>query len=94
MHDLAVKLCKNSEFDPKIKMNFDQLMTTYSMTVANLGVSFTTDIIVKYSNLASQPVFYKLDSPLTYRNSSIIYKKNKYLSKAAQEFIKVVEESI
>lgn len=94
MHDLAVKLCKNSDFEPKIKMIFDQLMTTYSMTVANLGVSFTTDIIVKYCNLASHPVFYKLDTPMAYRKSSITYKKNKYLSKAAQEFIKVVQESI
>ena len=71
MHDLAVKLCKNSDFEPKIKMIFDQLMTTYSMTVANLGVSFTTDIIVKYCNLASHPVFYKLDTPMAYRKSSI-----------------------
>lgn len=94
MHDLAIKLCKSSGFEPNIKMIFDQLMTTYSMTVANLGVSFTTDIIVKYCNLASHPVFYKIDSPLTYRDSSVIYKKNKYLSKAAQEFINIIQESI
>lgn len=74
-------------FKPQRVMRPDQLMTAYNMSKAGMGVSFVTDTLIQSVTAGVELVFYKLNSPLAQRTLYIGHKKNRYVSRAVQEFI-------
>ena len=88
----ANRLFEEQDFTPKnVVINLDQLITSYNMACAGLGVIFVSDIVVK-SSKQQGVVFYKLTGLSVYRTMQIGYKKNRYISKAMSEFIKIAKE--
>lgn len=85
-------LFEEENFKPdKVVIYLDQLITSYNMACAGLGVAFVTDIVVK-SSKNTGCVFYKLSGRSTHRSMAIGYKKNKYRSKAMSAFIETAKE--
>ncbi len=88
----AKQLFEEQNFTPQnVVINLDQLITSYNMACAGLGVIFVSDIVVKTSKQQGV-VFYKLSGNSVYRTMQIGYKKNRYVSKAMSEFIKIAKE--
>lgn len=92
LYSLGLNLCKNAGFRPKIKMYLNQILTSYALSLAGHGVSFISDTVVQFGNFARSPVLYAIDDPLSCRHSSLIRKKNHYVSKALQEFTLLLRE--
>lgn len=92
LHRMAVKLCKNAGFNPKIQIENKTIDSTIAMVIAGLGVSIIPDSVVKYGNLAHNPVYYTIKDEDAKRNLVVAFKKNKELSKLAIEFIGVLRE--
>lgn len=92
MHDRALSLCKNYGFSPKIRMELDQLMTTYHMANRGIGVSFVTDVLINLSCVSSTAVYYRLNDREARRNVFIAHKKNRYVTNAMSAFIETARD--
>lgn len=92
LHKMAVKLCKKAGFNPKIQIENKTIDSTIAMVIAGLGVSIIPDSIIRYGNLAHNPVYYSIKDDEAKRKLVVAFKKNKELSKSAMEFIEVLKE--
>lgn len=80
-------ICQAYGFEPERVLYLDQLMTSYNMSRAGMGIAFVPDMLVRRAPAGEELLFYKLDSPLAIRRLYIGHKKHRYVSQAAQEFI-------
>ncbi len=92
MHRRAQMLCKESGFVPKSRIYLDQLITSYNMACAGMGIAFTTDILVSNAS-GGGCVYYKIKGDDVTRRMYIGFKRNRYLSKACQAFIEVAKNT-
>lgn len=84
---ISEEVCKKAGFKPKEIMQVPQMMTSFSLTNAGVGVSFITESAVRYNNIHNHPIYYRISKDLCSRSISIAYKKNKYLLKACKLLI-------
>ncbi len=88
----AKQLFEEQNFTPKnVVIHLDQLITSYNMACAGLGIIFVSDEVIKLSNQQGI-TFYKLKDNSLHRTMQIGYKKNKYVSKVMSEFINIAKE--
>jgi len=91
MNKRASRLCEESGFEPKAKIYLDQLITAYNLACAGMGITFVTDILVEKATTEGC-VYYSLKGKSAYRKMRIGYKKNKYINRAADAFVKTAVE--
>lgn len=86
----ACTICAKHGFQPKVAIEPEQQITAYNMSSCGLGISFCGDLLIQ--NVPSQDdlLFYKLDSPESKITVNAFYRHSRYLSKAMQEFLKVL----
>ena len=78
---------------PKILFELNQLATVYNLISIGLGISFISDTLIKRSPaMQDQLYFSQIDDPDTKRNVFFHSKKNRYVTKAMEEFIKISKE--
>ena len=81
----------NNMMPSNVVLHLDQHLTSHNIACAGLGLAFVSDEVVKLSKRQGL-VFYKLDNKYAARTMHIAYKKNRYVSKAMQEFINIAKE--
>ena len=91
MRERGRQMCRDSGFEPQIGMELNQLMTIYNLVDQQLGVAFISDTIVKLSPPGRNILFYKLQGTLATRHINLAYKRSRYVSRAMDAFIKLVE---
>ena len=90
MQRRAQVLCENAGFTPKARINLDQLITSYNMASAGMGIAFVTDVLVSSAG-GGNCVYYKINDENILRRMYVGYKKNRYLSKACRAFIEMAK---
>lgn len=85
------EIFKRAEMKPKIQLKLNQILTTYHLTEQGVGISFISDTVVKKMENNGNMLYYKIDDPHTKRNVYLYYRKNKHLSKALTEFIRIAK---
>ena len=50
MYRRAQDLCENAGFTPKVRINLDQIITSFNMACAGMGIAFTTYMLATSSN--------------------------------------------
>lgn len=88
MQRRAQVLCEDAGFHPKARIHLDQLITSYNMACAGMGVAFVTDVLVSSAG-AENCIYYKINDKNILRRMYVGYKRNRYLSKACQAFIQM-----
>lgn len=91
MQRRAETIFSEAQFEPNVRIHLDQLITSYNMARAGMGVAFITDMLAIYSNDDSC-LFYKLDTTNIKRTMYIGYKKNSYLTKSCRAFIEIAKQ--
>lgn len=91
MQRRAQILCENAGFTPNARIYLDQLITSYNMACAGMGITFVTDILATSAN-GENCVYYKIKGEDTTRRMYIGYKRNRYISKACSAFIDTAKE--
>lgn len=91
MQRRAQILCENAGFTPNARIYLDQLITSYNMACAGMGIAFVTDILATSAN-GENCVYYKIKGEDTTRRMYIGYKRNRYISKACSAFINTAKE--
>lgn len=82
-------ICQRENIQPNYILKLDQVMTTYHLTQYGMGISIVNDTLIKHLHTDSSVVYYKLDAPEAQRDVYLYYKKNAYLTRAMQEFIRI-----
>lgn len=78
---------------PAALMHFNQQLTAYSFAQHGFGATFVSDTLIKAAPSAKLK-FYRFSFQMTERWISIGYKKDRYLTKAMQIFIKTAQEMV
>ena len=78
---------------PARTITAEQTMTTLALTQSGVGVSLITESSLRNCPLTRPPALYLADSEICRRKMYIAYPRNKYLSRAARELIRILKES-
>ena len=70
-----------------------QTMTSLALTQSGVGVSLITESSLRNCHLTNPPALYLADSDICRRRMFIAYPRNKYLSRASRELIRILRES-
>ena len=70
---------------PKVRIYLDQMITSYNLACAGMGIAFVPDILVCSADERCC-VYYRIKSGNSYRKMYIGRKKNKYYSNACAAF--------
>lgn len=86
MREITDSIFAEADVLPEDTMEFDQLMTSLSYAESGFGICFLTDTILKYTKGCTGLCYYIPETRYAERTLYIIYKKSKYLSRAAKAF--------
>lgn len=85
----AAKMCSRQGYSPNIILKPDQVVTAFNMAGKGVGAAFIPDGLVQNVPYDAPLCYYKLDDTLSVRHIYLYKKRNKYLTKAMEEFIYV-----
>ncbi len=88
------QLFEHFDCRPQRTIRAEQTTTTFAMTMAGAGVSLVSQSRADDDRIADQIKFYIADEDLCRRKIYVAYPKNKYLSKASERFIDILEECV
>ena len=91
---IANKVFNEKDIIPHAALQAQNLYTAMSFVLEGLGVTLIPDTMIKYGNIKNHPCYYALDSVFAKNSICLLYKKNRYLSKAATEYSKILKQLI
>jgi DNA-binding transcriptional LysR family regulator len=94
LYSLAYEIFSASGFNPDVILYSERIETAFSWTLAGIGLSFIPDFLIRFGNYYKHPVYYKLKSEKASRHLCIAFRKNRYLSRVAIEYIAVLKRLI
>ena len=87
------KIFQENSITPKIILELDQLATAYHVACYGMGITIISDTLAQKANYDSTMLYYKINSTHTFRDVFFYNKKNKYITKAMEEFIKIAQKT-
>lgn len=84
---------QKAKVNPIIKLEPNQQISAYNFSCHDLGISFIGDKLVQSVANDDAVVYYKLDPSDALRDVNIFYKKNKFMRKSTEEFLKLLQEN-
>lgn len=85
----AELICHHQNYIPNIILKLDQQATAYHLACYGMGITFVSDTLIHKVLPNPNIVFCRLDDPDASRSISFYCKKNKYITKAMREFLKI-----
>lgn len=94
IHTLMLDLCSKADFEPNIVLQTNKLETAYYLAQKGVGCTIVSDTLIRHANLKEHPIYYALPEKSSVRNIIVVYKKNRYLSHIAEEFISILKKNL
>ena len=91
MYHRAEKLCAAAGFEPQVRISLDQLITSYNLASAGMGIAFVSDKLVEHAG-GQNCVYYRLSGEHAVRRMYIGYKRSRYVSRACTAFVETAKE--
>jgi len=93
--DTSNKLCEDAGFTPKVVFESSNIETVQSLVAAGMGVAFVPQMVARAGWSQHAPAYVSIKEPYTpYRTIVIAHKRDRYMSRAADVFIKTMLESM
>lgn len=92
--NIMSELFRRYSMTPDGGISVTQTMTSFGLTLSGAGISLITEGSLKSGNMNKSVALYLIDEDLGQRDMYIAYPRNKYLSGAAKEFIRIFKETI
>ncbi|MFF2089958.1 LysR family transcriptional regulator [Paenibacillus sp. NPDC058174] len=90
---ITVELCQRSGFTPNIVFESSNMETIQSLVAGGMGIAFVPRMLTRYRGSEFAPAYLPLaDNPS--RTLVIAYRKGRYLSKAADAFIRTMNSTM
>jgi DNA-binding transcriptional LysR family regulator len=91
LHHIAANLCKQSGFKPNIILESESIEAAHALTTAGMGITFVPDTLVHYYKVIKPPLYFSIEELMPIRQVVVGYRKGRYLSKSANEFIEITK---
>lgn len=85
----GLKMCSRQNYTPNIILKPDQVVSAFNMASRGVGATLLPDGLVSSLTYEVPLWYYKVDEDLSLRHVYVYKKRNKYLTKAMEEFIRV-----
>lgn len=92
--DKCEKIYEEAHLSPKTIISAQNLYTAVSFVLEGVGCTLIPDTLIKYGNMQKHPCYYAIDSELTVNKVCLLTRKNRYLSRAAEEYSKILKQLI
>jgi DNA-binding transcriptional LysR family regulator len=92
LHQIATSLCRQAGFKPRIILESESIEAAHALVAAGIGVAFIPDTLAKFKKVSSHPQYFSLRGQAPSRTVIIAYRKGRYLSRPANEFINIAKE--
>ena len=92
MHQIAISLCKQAGFNPKIILESESIEATQALVSSGMGIAFVPDSITSFPQTPIAPIYFQIKDLETTRTLVACYIKKRYLSRAVQEFISIMKD--
>lgn len=92
LHQIAESLCKQSGYKPKVVLESESIEAAHALAAAGMGITLIPDTLAKFSRLAIPPLYFSIEGLAPVRQLVVGYRKGRYLSKAAAEFISLTKD--
>jgi DNA-binding transcriptional LysR family regulator len=93
--ETSIKLCEDAGFTPKVVFESSNIETVQSLVAAGMGVAFVPQMVARAGWSQHAPAYVTIKEPYTpYRTIVIAHKRDRYLSRAADVFIRTMLESM
>lgn len=86
----ADRICHNFHFLPKIRLELDQQITAYNLSRYGMGISFSSDTLIRHVPEEQSLVYYKLNHQDASREVNFYYKRSRYMPKIVQAFLDII----
>ncbi|MBO9608470.1 MAG: LysR family transcriptional regulator [Paenibacillaceae bacterium] len=83
---ITTQLCRDAGFDPRVVFESSNIETVQSLVAAGMGIAFVPSMVSRAPGTPFAPVYRALNGR-PHRTIVIAYRKDRYLSKAAEAFI-------
>ena len=93
MYEHAIRIFKENDVTPHIRLSLDQLSTSVLLCMQGNGCTFVTDTIFKYHKFDNGILLYNVTGSVT-RSFGVAHKKEDRSSKVIKEFIRIAKNSI
>lgn len=87
-HSRVMAICRSYRFTPKPILTLNQQLTSYNMACAGVGAVFVSDTLVKSAPPNPNICYYKIKGDMVERDICFYYKKNRYMPRCAEQFLK------
>ncbi|MUT65423.1 LysR family transcriptional regulator [Paenibacillus sp. NEAU-GSW1] len=89
---ITVELCQRSGFTPQFVFESSNMETIQSLVAGGMGIAFVPRMLTRSKGSELAPIYLSLESDPS-RTLVIAYRKGRYLSKAADAFIKTMKST-
>lgn len=86
----ADRICHNSRFQPQIKLELEQQITAYNLSRYGMGISFSSDTLIRHAPEDGRLVYYKLNHQEASREVNFYYKRKRYMPKTVSTFLDMI----
>ncbi|MDQ8735391.1 LysR family transcriptional regulator [Paenibacillus sp. LHD-38] len=90
---ITVDLCEQSGFTPRIVFESSNIETIQSLVAGGMGIAFVPQMLTRVKGSEFAPIYLPLSSKPT-RTLVVASRKGRYLSKAADAFIRTLNKTI
>lgn len=90
---IVVDLCREAGFEPRIVFESSNIETVQSLVAAGMGIAFVPQMVMR-DGAPDAPVYARLAEPRPTRMLVIAHRHGRYLPKAAEAFIRVLQDVI
>lgn len=87
LRKIAISLCEQAGFSPRVILESESIEAAHALVTAGMGITFIPDTLTLLHKTPPHPLYCSVDESKFTRDLVIAYKKGRYLSVAAKEFI-------
>ncbi|WPC41242.1 LysR family transcriptional regulator [Clostridium sp. JS66] len=91
LHKMATSLCEQAGFSPRIILESESIEAAHALAKAGMGITFVPDTLISSHQTEPYPLYCSIDKLKPTRDVIVAYKKGRYLSVAAREFISILK---
>lgn len=91
LHQIVLNLCKQAGFAPKIILESESIEAAHALARAGMGITFVPATLTRFHKIVNPPLYFSLEELRPTRKVVAAYRKGRYISKAAEEFINIMK---
>ena len=85
----GARMCSIQNYVPNIVLKPDSVVSAFNMACSGVGATFIPDGLIKNLNYDVPLCYYKMNEELALRRLYLYKKRNKYMSRGMEEFIRL-----